>query len=310
LSIYDTIIVVVKMYIGSHVNFGGEQLLGCAKQAASYGATTFMFYTGAPQNTMRKKIDNELTNEAYLFMKENDIFLDKVICHAPYIINLANKEKMDSWEFSINFLRQEIRRITEMGVSYIVVHPGNSLKMDRMDALKNISDALNKIIDDNTVPMVLLETMAGKGTECGINISELKLMLDNITSKEKVGICLDTCHLNDSGINISEFENYLDEFDKVIGIDKIKCIHVNDSKNEIGSHKDRHENLGYGTIGFDNLINVIYNDKVKDVPKILETPWIEDIPPYKFEIEMIRTKTFNPNLGEDLKKYYSNEPNF
>lgn len=298
------------MYIGSHVNFGSEQLLGCAKQAASYGATTFMFYTGAPQNTMRKKIDSELTNEAYLFMKENNIFLDKVICHAPYIINLANKEKMDSWEFSINFLRQEISRITEMGVSYIVVHPGNSLKMDRMDALKNISDALNKVIDEDTVPMVLLETMAGKGTECGINIEELKIMLDNINLKDKVGVCLDTCHLNDSGINISEFENYLNEFDKVIGIDRIKCVHVNDSKNACGARKDRHENIGYGTIGFDNLINVIYNDKLKDVPKILETPWIEDIPPYKFEIEMIRTKTFNPNLGEDLKKYYNNEPNF
>ena len=138
--------------------------------------------------------------------------------------------------------------------------------------------------------------MAGKGTECGINIDELKTILDNIDNKNNIGICLDTCHLNDSGIDIAKFADYLNNFDKIIGIDKIKCVHVNDSKNEINSHKDRHENIGYGTIGFDNLLNVIYNEKLKNVPKILETPWINDYAPYKEEIEMIKTKTFNPNL--------------
>ena len=295
------------MILGSHVNFGAEQLLGAAKQAVSYGATTFMFYTGAPQNTIRKSIDENLVLEAKKFMHENNIDINNVICHAPYIINLANREKEEAWNFSISFLKQEINRITQMGVGYIVVHPGNSLKIERNTALANIADAINLIIDDNTKPMILLETMAGKGTECGINMNEIKFILDRIIIKDKVGVCLDTCHLNDSGVDISKFTEYLDSFDKVIGIDKIKCIHVNDSKNALGAKKDRHENIGLGTIGFDNLLNVIYSKQLKNVPKILETPWINDCPPYKFEIEMIKNKKFNNDLVNDVMAYYSKE---
>ena len=292
------------MIIGSHVNFGGEQLLGSAKQAVSFGANTFMFYTGAPQNTIRKDIKDDLTDEAVKYMKENNIDINNVICHAPYIINLANKEKEDSWNFSISFLKNEINRITKMGINYIVVHPGNALKIDRMEALNNIAEAINNIITTETMPMILLETMAGKGTECGINIYEINEILNKVNLKEKVGVCLDTCHLNDSGIDISKFDEYLDEFDEKIGIEKIKCVHVNDSKNEIGTHKDRHANLGYGTIGFENLINVIYNTRLKNVPKILETPWIGEYPPYKIEIDMIKSKKFNPNLEEEVNKLY------
>ena len=292
------------MIIGSHVNFGSEQLLGSAKQAVSFGANTFMFYTGAPQNTIRKDIKDDLTDEAIKYMKENNIDINNVICHAPYIINLANKEKDDSWNFSISFLKNEINRITKMGINYIVVHPGNALKIDRMEALSNIAEAINNIITIDTKPMILLETMAGKGTECGINIYEINEILNKVNLKEKVGVCLDTCHLNDSGIDISKFDEYLDEFDEKIGIEKIKCVHVNDSKNEIGTHKDRHANLGYGTIGFENLINVIYNTRLKNVPKILETPWIGEYPPYKIEIDMIKSKKFNPNLEEEVNKLY------
>ena len=292
------------MIIGSHVNFGSEQLLGSAKQAVSFGANTFMFYTGAPQNTIRKDIKDDLTDEAVKYMKENNIDINNVICHAPYIINLANKEKEDSWNFSISFLKNEINRITKMGINYIVVHPGNALKIDRMEALNNIAEAINNIITTETMPMILLETMAGKGTECGINIYEINEILNKVNLKEKVGVCLDTCHLNDSGIDISKFDEYLDEFAEKIGIESIKCIHVNDSKNEIGTHKDRHANLGYGTIGFENLINVIYNTRLKNVPKILETPWIGEYPPYKIEIDMIKSKKFNPNLEEEVNKLY------
>ena len=292
------------MIIGSHVNFGSEQLLGSAKQAVSFGANTFMFYTGAPQNTIRKDIKDDLTDEAIKYMKENNIDINNVICHAPYIINLANKEKEDSWNFSISFLKNEINRITKMGINYIVVHPGNALKIDRMEALNNIAEAINNIITTETMPMILLETMAGKGTECGINIYEINEILNKVNLKEKVGVCLDTCHLNDSGIDISKFDEYLNEFDEKIGIEKIKCVHVNDSKNEIGTHKDRHANLGYGTIGFENLINVIYNTRLKNVPKILETPWIGEYPPYKIEIDMIKSKKFNPNLEEEVSKLY------
>ena len=286
------------MIIGSHVSFGTEQLLGSTKQAVSFGATTFMFYTGAPQNTIRKAIDENLTNEALLYMKQNGIDINNVVCHAPYIINLANRENESSWNFSCSFLKQEISRITQMNVKYIVVHPGNSLKMDRNIALDNIASAINLIMDENTKPMILLETMAGKGTEIGRNFEELRAIID------KVGICLDTCHLNDSGIDISKFNEYLEEFDKVIGLEKVKCIHLNDSKNTIGSHKDRHENLGYGTIGFETLINVCYMDIFKNIPKILETPYIDGNPPYKFEIEMIKDKKFNENLANDVNEYY------
>lgn len=292
------------MIIGSHVNFGSKQLLGSAEMAVSFGANTFMFYTGAPQNTVRKDIDETLTKEAKEYMEHHGIDINNVICHAPYIINLANKEKEDSWNFSISFLKNEINRITQMGINYIVVHPGNALKLDRMEALHNIAEAINNIITPETKPMILLETMAGKGSECGINMYELKEILDNIDLKDKVGICLDTCHLNDSGIDISKFDEYLKEFDNYIGLEKVKCVHVNDSKNVMGSHKDRHANLGYGTIGFDNLINVIYNPKLKDVPKILETPWIGEYPPYKLEIDMIKNKKFNPNLEQELMDLY------
>ncbi len=293
------------MIIGSHVSFNNG-LLGCVKQSLSYGANTFMFYTGAPQNTVRKALDNENTKEAILLMNENNIDINNVVCHAPYIINLANKEVLSKWEFSISFLKTEISRCEALGVKYIVVHPGSSLKMDRNVALKNISDALNYAINGDTNVTVLLETMAGKGSECGVNISELKFILDNVIFKEKIGICLDTCHLNDSGVNISDFDNYLKSFDEEIGIDKIGCIHVNDSKNPLGSKKDRHENIGFGTIGFDNLINVIYSDKLKNVPKILETPFVEEYPPYKFEISEIKEKVFNPHLKENVINYYKN----
>ena len=298
------------MIIGSHVSFGKDQLLASAQTAVSYGANTFMFYTGAPQNTIRAELKRDITEKAWEYMKENNIDINNVICHAPYIINLANKEKIESWNFSISFLKNEIKRITEMGVNYIVVHPGNALKLDREEALSNIALALNYIIDEDTLPMILLETMAGKGSECGINIYELKSILNKVNLKDKVGICLDTCHLNDSGVDIAKFDEYLSVFDSEIGLDKVKCVHVNDSKNVIGSKKDRHANIGFGTIGFDNLLNVIYNPKLKDIPKILETPYINEFPPYKFEIAMIKDKKFNPSLESDVENYYKNDPNF
>ena len=298
------------MIIGSHVSFGKDQLLASAQTAVSFGANTFMFYTGAPQNTIRAELKRDITEKAWEYMKENNIDINNVICHAPYIINLANKEKIESWNFSISFLKNEIKRITEMGVNYIVVHPGNALKLDREEALSNIALALNFIIDEDTLPMILLETMAGKGSECGINIYELKSILNKVNLKDKIGICLDTCHLNDSGVDIAKFDEYLSVFDSEIGLDKVKCVHVNDSKNVVGSHKDRHANIGFGTIGFDNLLNVIYNPKLKDVPKILETPYIGEFPPYKFEIAMIKSKKFNPSLESDVENYYKNDPNF
>ena len=289
------------MILGSHVKFNKEQLYGSVKEAISYGANTFMFYTGAPQNTIRSILNEELTHQAWDLMKENNIDINNVICHAPYIINLANKINLDSWDFSINFLRNEIDRCEAMGIKYIVVHPGNHLTNSLEVALKNITEALNLVINREDNCMILIETMAGKGTECGKTIDELKVILDGIIYQDKIGVCVDTCHINDAGYKI---EDYLEEFKNKIGLDKIKCLHINDSKNVCGAHKDRHENIGFGTIGFTNLVNLINNEELKNVPKILETPYIENYPPYKFEIAMIKNNTFDITLKEKVVDYY------
>lgn len=299
------------MIIGSHVRFSKEQLLGSVKEALSYGANAFMIYTGAPQNTVRSSINLEFLNEAKKLMNENNILIENVICHAPYIINLANKEKLDSWHFSINFLKKEIERCEMMGIKYIVLHPGSAVKHTKEEGIKNIIEALNLVISDSQKCMILLETMAGKGSECGSKLEELKEIINGVNSNN-IGVCIDTCHLNDSGYDIENFDNFLLEFDEVIGIEKIKCVHVNDSKNEFNSHKDRHANIGFGNLGFMNILNVINHEKLKDVPKILETPYVSKndeekelvIPPYKFEIEMIKSGVFNKNLIYDLREFY------
>lgn len=283
------------MYIGSHVRFNGEQLLGSVKEAISYGANTFMFYTGAPQNSIRTKINDELTLQACDLMIKNNIDINKVICHAPYIINLANKMDDAKYNFSIDFLKNELKRCEKLKVKYLVLHPGSYVKDDPGKAIINIIEGLNIVLEDTSV-MILLETMAGKGTEIGSKMEELDKIIKGVNYSDKIGVCIDTCHLNDSGVNLEDFDHYLNTFDKYIGIDKIKCVHINDSKNEIASHKDRHENIGYGSIGFDNLLNIVYHEKLKDVPKILETPYVNEKALYKYEIDMIKDKSFNDKL--------------
>ena len=299
------------MVIGSHVSFSKNQLLDSVKEAVSYNADTFMFYTGAPQNTRRSEINPSLKEEAYSLMKKHNIDINNVICHAPYIVNLANNKELDKYRFSIEFLTGEIKRCEELGVNKIVLHPGSSVGIERKEALKNIIYALNMILENDENVVICLETMAGKGTELGSTLDEIKTIIDGVTKQDLIGVCLDTCHLNDSGIDINKFDDYLDLFDKEIGIERIGCIHINDSKNEINSHKDRHENIGFGTIGFTALLDVINNPRL-NVPFILETPYVGDsdtdknrlYPPYKYEIEMIRNKKFNENLLKDIRNYY------
>ena len=287
------------LIIGSHVNFTSkEQLLGSLKTSLEYGSNAFMIYTGAPQNTARSKIDLDKTNEAINLMKENNIELKNIIVHAPYIINLANDKEIDKYNFSVRFLIEEIKRCETLGVKYLVLHPGSHVGLGIDKGIENIINALNEANKSNNNIIILLETMAGKGSEIGSNFDEIKRIIDGVEDKSKIGVCLDTCHLNDSGKDISNFDEILNDFDELIGIDYIHCVHVNDSKNEIGAKKDRHENLGFGTIGFNSLINVIYNERLKEVPKILETPWIGEKAPYKEEINMIKTKQFNENLKE------------
>ena len=290
------------LIIGSHVGYKKDSgLVGSVKEALSYNANTFMFYTGAPQNTKRLPIDLEKVKEADQLMKDNKIAKENVIVHAPYIINLATDDLVKR-EFSCNFLKEEIKRVETLGFSYLVLHPGSHVGAGTDKGIQNIADSLNKIIDKDTKVVILLETMAGKGTEVGKNFEEIESIISKIKQKENIGVCLDTCHINDAGYDLNYFDKVLDSFDKIIGLDKLKCIHVNDSKNIMGSHKDRHENIGYGYIGFDNLINIIYNKRLDNIPKILETPYIDKTyPPYKYEIEMIRSKKFNDNLINECK---------
>lgn len=295
--------------IGSHVSFKkDDQLLGSVKEAISYQSNTFMFYTGAPQNTNRSEIDLELVKEADRLMKENGIDKRNVIVHAPYIINLANDSK--NYDFSINFLKQEIKRVEKLGISNMVLHPGSHVGLGEKKGIDNIIFALNQVLTKDTKVNICLETMSGKGSELGKNFEEIKTIIDGVVLKEKVKVCLDTCHIHDAGYDLSNFDKVLDEFERIIGLDKLVCLHINDSKNQKDAHKDRHENFGYGYVGFENLINIIYHSKLKGIPKILETPYIatEDkktsYPPYKFEIEMIRKKEYNPNLIDDIIKFY------
>ncbi len=289
----------MKLIIGSHVSFKGQdQMLGSVLETLKYNATTFMFYTGAPQNTSRSSIDLNKTLEAHNLMKKNNIDINNVVVHAPYIINLANSKNFD---FNVRFLKEELSRTESLGVKNLVLHPGSHVGLGVDEGIKNIVDSLNLSITGKNVT-ICLETMAGKGTELGKNFSEIKRIIDGVKNKDAIGVCMDTCHLNDAGYDLNDFDKILEEFDNVVGIKYLKVIHINDSKNEINSHKDRHENIGFGTIGFDNLIKIIYNKKLEGIPKILETPYIEDKAPYKEEIEMILKKEFNPKLKEDILK--------
>ena len=290
----------MDLIIGSHVGFKkDDQLVGSVKETIDYGANTFMFYTGAPQNTNRASIDSKLTSEALKLMKENNIDINNVIVHAPYIINPANSKNFD---FNVRFLKEEISRVEALGVDKLVLHPGSHVGLGVDEGIKNIVDTLNLALTPNTKLVICLETMAGKGSEIGKSFDEIKNIIDGIKLKDKIGVCMDTCHLNDAGYDLNDFDKVLDEFNNIIGLNYLKVIHINDSKNILGSHKDRHENIGYGSIGFNNLIKIIYHNKLKEVPKILETPYVDGKPPYKFEIKMIRNKEFNKNLINDILK--------
>ena len=289
------------LLLGSHVGFNkNDQLLGSLKEALSYGANTFMFYTGAPQNTRRYPIEDGLTLEAMQIMKEEGVDYSKVVVHAPYIVNLANDGDPEKYQFSVIFLQEEIERCKLLGITKLVLHPGSHVGLGMDRAISNIANAINMISNDSVV--ILLETMAGKGTEVGSKLEEIKQIIDLVNNKELVGVCLDTCHLSDAGYDISDFDKFLDLFDEIIGIDKIGCVHVNDSKNENGAHKDRHENFGYGHVGFDLLMRVIYNERLENIPKILETPYVDrEYPPYKYEIEMIKNKKFDEELIDKIR---------
>ena len=285
------------MIIGSHVSMAGkEMLLGSVKEALSYGANTFMFYTGAPQSTARKPISQLRVDEAKELMKENGIDINNVVVHAPYIINLGNTIKEETYELAVRFLKEEIQRCEAIGATRLVLHPGSHVKAGEEVGLDKIVEGLNEVLTDSQNVKIALETMAGKGSELGRTFEQIKYIIDHVEKSHLLGVCLDTCHIHDAGYDLSDFDTILNEFDRIIGLNRLLVVHVNDSKNVRGAHKDRHENIGYGYIGFDNLCKVVHHPKLKDVPKILETPYIEKIAPYKEEIEMLKNQTYNKGL--------------
>ncbi|PFO03692.1 endonuclease IV [Neobacillus bataviensis] len=291
--------------IGSHVSMSGkDMLLAASAEAVSYGANTFMIYTGAPQNTRRKKIEDLNIEAGRRHMEMNGI--TEIIVHAPYIINIGNTTNPDTFELGVRFLRSEIERTEALGAKQIVLHPGAHVGAGTELGIKKIIEGLNEVLTGKEQVQIALETMAGKGSECGKSFEELAMIIDGVNFNDKLSVCFDTCHTHDAGYNIVEdFDGVLNEFDKIIGIDKLKVLHINDSKNSIGMRKDRHENIGFGHIGFKALNYVVHHPQLQDVPKILETPFVgEDKnnkkPPYKFEINMLREQVFNEKLLDEI----------
>ncbi|GAB3050990.1 deoxyribonuclease IV [Virgibacillus ainsalahensis] len=294
--------------IGSHVSMKGKKmLLGSSEEAVSYGENTFMIYTGAPQNTRRKPIEELNITDGREHMTKNGI--DDIVVHAPYIINIGNSVKPETFDLGVNFLRNEIDRTAALGARQIVLHPGAHVGAGVEEGTKKIIEGLNEVLDYDKDVQIALETMAGKGSEIGRTFDELAKIIDGVTHNEKLSICLDTCHIHDAGYDIvNDFDGVLNEFDKTIGVNRLKVIHVNDSKNERGAHKDRHENIGFGHIGFDALSHVIYHPQLENLPKILETPFVgEDKKskkaPYKFEIEMIKNAAFDKELKDKIMSW-------
>lgn len=294
------------MLVGSHVGMKGKDMfLGSVKEALSYGANTFMVYTGAPQNTRRKKIEELNIEAGQQLMKEKGI--DSFVVHAPYIINLANTTKPETFELAVEFLGIEVERTKAMGSETLVLHPGSHVGAGVETGIDRIIEGLNQVMYRNMPVFITLETMAGKGSEIGREFEELQRIYQGVKYPEYLRVCFDTCHVSDSGMDIkSDFDQVIEQFDRSIGKDQIAVFHINDSKNPMGAGKDRHENLGFGEIGFEALNAIVHHEDFKTVPKILETPYVKDedgkksYPPYRYEIEMLRKQEFDPQLKEKV----------
>ena len=290
--------------IGSHVSMSGKKmLLAASEEAASYGANTFMIYTGAPQNTRRKKIEDLNIEEGLKHMQANG--MADIVVHAPYIINIGNTTNPSTFELGVNFLRSEIDRTEALGARQIVLHPGVGAGAE--EGIKKIIEGLNEVLNGEEQVQIALETMAGKGSECGRSFEELAMIMEGVTHNEHLSVCFDTCHTHDAGYNIVEdFDGVLESFDKIVGLDRLKVLHINDSKNERGARKDRHENIGFGHIGFKALNYIVHHPQLSHIPKILETPFVGEDKnskkaPYKHEIAMLREQAFNENLLTDIQ---------
>ena len=285
---------------------GKEMMLASAKEAVSYGANTFMAYTGAPQNTRRKDISELNIEAAWDYMGHHGI--DNIVIHAPYIINLANTVKPETFQLAVEFLAVEIERTAAMRSKILVLHPGSHVDAGVDAGIAQIIKGLNEVLTKDTFPYIAIETMAGKGSEIGRTFEEIARIYDGVKYNDKLRVCFDTCHTHDAGYDIkNNFDGVIDEFDRIIGKDQIAVFHLNDSKNVNAAHKDRHENIGFGHIGFDAINHIVHHKDFENVPKILETPYVpvgdgkKKVPPYKLEIEMLKKGVFNSELINELQ---------
>ena len=277
-----------EILLGSHVGMSGKEMfLGSVKEAAEYGANALMVYTGAPQNTRRKEIGELRLDEGLAYAEKAGI--REIIIHAPYIINLGNMEKPEMFDFGVEFLAKEVKRAAAFHSKVLVLHPGSSLSAGVEEAVEQIAKGLNLVLDaDDSNVRIALETMAGKGSEVGRSFEELRAILDRVEQKERMGVCLDTCHVYDGGYDIiGDLDGVLQAFDEIIGLDRLKAIHLNDSKNPIGSHKDRHEKIGEGTLGLTGIANIINHPKLCHLPFYLETP--NEAAGYAKEISLLKS---------------------
>ncbi|MGB3259823.1 deoxyribonuclease IV [Paenisporosarcina sp.] len=294
------------MLLGSHVSMSGKNMLvSASEEAASYGANTFMIYTGAPQNTRRKPIEDLNIEAGQAHMLANG--MSNIVVHAPYIINIGNSLKPETFSLGVDFLQKEIERTAALGAKQIVLHPGAHVGAGAEVGIAKIIEGLNEVLSQDFPVQIALETMAGKGTECGRSFEELAEIINGVTHNERMSVCFDTCHTHDAGYDIvNDFDDVLNQFDQLIGLDRLKVLHINDSKNIRGAGKDRHENIGFGEIGFDALNYIVHHPQLTSVPKILETPFVgsdakNKKPPYLYEIEMFKQQTFMPESIENLR---------
>lgn len=283
--------------LGSFVPFKAPFMyVESVREAIKTDCNCFMVFTGAPQNNFRKPIHELYIDEALDLMRKNNLKTIDVVVHAPYLINLADTKNYEDYKLSLEMLADDINRCRALGSNKLVLHPGNHLYKGEHLGLSQVIHSLDYINENNDDVIICLETMAGKDTEVGKNFDELAYIFNHVKEPGKLGVCLDTCHIHDAGYDVHDFDLVLDEFDLKIGLDKLLVVHINDSKNIRGSKRDRHEFFGYGKIGFDCLIDIIYNPRIKHIVKILESPYYKigskEYSPYLVEIEMIKNKKF------------------
>ncbi len=298
------------MKIGSHVSFSGSGLKTAATEAIGYGATSFMIYTGAPQNTRRKPMEDQFVDVGRELMQANGI--SEIVVHAPYIINLASY-RPEVFELAVSFLQSEIMRTDFIGQDGIgiVLHPGAYTDRDREYGISRIVEGLNEVLSQPAGVNIALETMAGKGTEIGRSFEDIAEIISRVDDPERLRVCFDTCHVHDAGYDIvNDFDGVMAEFDRLIGVDRIAVFHINDSKNPRGAAKDRHAPLGAGHIGYHALHRIVHHEAARGKPVILETPWIGadkklTRPMYEAEIALLTGNApgrFGDGYAEDVDR--------